>query len=228
MSTFALIHGGGGNAWDWHLVEPELVRRGHASVAIDLPIEEPTATLEDHAAVMVAALDGHDEVIVVGHSLGGMVAPLVADVLGPRARGLVFVAGMVPRFGETFGEWWEGVDHAAAVAERDAREGAPPEGDVETFLQDADPALAAEAMSRARDPHEHALSLPWPLERMPRIPTWSLLCRQDRMFPAPLMRRVAHDRLGVACDEMDGGHMPMLSRPVELAERLVGYAEATA
>ena len=29
MATFALIHGGGGGAWDWHLVVPELRKRGH-------------------------------------------------------------------------------------------------------------------------------------------------------------------------------------------------------
>ena len=27
MSTFALIHGGGGSAWDWHLVAAELRER---------------------------------------------------------------------------------------------------------------------------------------------------------------------------------------------------------
>ena len=37
MSTFALVHGGGGSAWDWHLVEPELRDRGHETVAVDLP-----------------------------------------------------------------------------------------------------------------------------------------------------------------------------------------------
>ncbi|MGH3043406.1 MAG: alpha/beta hydrolase, partial [Gaiellaceae bacterium] len=29
MATYALIHGGGGSAWDWHLVAPELEALGH-------------------------------------------------------------------------------------------------------------------------------------------------------------------------------------------------------
>jgi pimeloyl-ACP methyl ester carboxylesterase len=37
VATFALIHGGGGSAWDWHLVAPELRERGHEPVAVDLP-----------------------------------------------------------------------------------------------------------------------------------------------------------------------------------------------
>ncbi|CAB4913077.1 unannotated protein [freshwater metagenome] len=224
MSTFALVHGGGGGAWDWHLVQPELLTLGHDPVAIDLPIEEPAATLGDHAEAMVAALDGRDDVLVVGHSLGGMVAPLVAARLGARASAVLYVAGMVPRPGESFGGWWEAVDHAGAIAERDAHEGAPPAGDLETFLQDVEPSLAHEALGRARDPHAHALSLPWPLERLPDVPARSLLCRHDRMFPPDLMRRVTRDRLGIEPDEMDGGHMPMLARPVELAAWLAGCA----
>jgi hypothetical protein len=45
------------------------------------------------------------------------------------------------------------------------------------------------------------------------------------MFPAGWLRGVVRDRLGIECDELDGGHMPMLARPAELAERLGAYAE---
>jgi hypothetical protein len=44
------------------------------------------------------------------------------------------------------------------------------------------------------------------------------------MFPAPLARRHARERLGIEPDEMDGGHYISLSRPRELAERLSAYA----
>ena len=37
------------------------------------------------------------------------------------------------------------------------------------------------------------------------------------------MRRVVGERLGIVADEMDGGHLPALSRPKELAERLEAY-----
>jgi len=43
VGTFALIHGGGGSAWDWHLVEPALHERGHDPIAVDLPSEDETA-----------------------------------------------------------------------------------------------------------------------------------------------------------------------------------------
>jgi pimeloyl-ACP methyl ester carboxylesterase len=36
MATLVLIHGGGGSAWDWHLLAPELAGRGH-----DVVVAEP-------------------------------------------------------------------------------------------------------------------------------------------------------------------------------------------
>jgi hypothetical protein len=34
VATFALIHGGGGSAWDWHLVAPALREHGHDAVVL--------------------------------------------------------------------------------------------------------------------------------------------------------------------------------------------------
>jgi pimeloyl-ACP methyl ester carboxylesterase len=61
---------------------------------------------------------------------------------------------------------------------------------------------------------------PSPLKACPDVPTRVLLCRYDRLFPPPVLRRVAQERLGINPDEIDGGHTPALSRPKELADRL--------
>lgn len=65
---------------------------------------------------------------------------------------------------------------------------------------------------------------PWPLDAWPDVPTRFLLCRDDRFFPAEFPRRVVRERLGIEPDEMDGGHPPALSRPHELAQRLLHYS----
>jgi pimeloyl-ACP methyl ester carboxylesterase len=70
------------------------------------------------------------------------------------------------------------------------------------------------------------LTKPWPLKALPDVPTRFLLCRDDRFFPAGFMRRVVRERLHITPDEMDGGHLPALSRPKELAERLEAYRRA--
>ena len=43
------------------------------------------------------------------------------------------------------------------------------------------------------------------------------------MFTPDFQRRVTRERLGIAPDEMDGGHYIAISRPKELAERLHAY-----
>jgi pimeloyl-ACP methyl ester carboxylesterase len=76
MTTFALVHG----AWCWEMLTPLLQQAGHDVVAPDLPCDEaPATTFDPYADVVCAALDGcDDDVVVVGHSLGGPTATLVA------------------------------------------------------------------------------------------------------------------------------------------------------
>ena len=90
-------------------------------------------------------------------------------------------------------------------------------------MHDVPPDLAAEALRRGRRQSDTPGRDPWPLPAWPDVPTRFLLCRDDRLFPAEFMRRVARDRLGVTADEIDGSHCVALSRPVELAARLEAF-----
>ncbi|HSE80507.1 MAG TPA: alpha/beta hydrolase [Gaiellaceae bacterium] len=211
MAAFALIHGGGGSAWDWHLVVPELRQRGHDPIAVDLPSEDPSAGWSDYADTVVEALGDRSNVIVVGHSLGGFTAPLVCERMPVDL--LVFLAGMIPVPGERFEDWWTNVGYADSGLD-------------DVFYHDVPPELEAEATSRERDESSRALSEPWPLETWPDVPTRYLLCRDDRMFTAEWARRHARERLGIDADEIDGGHYITLSHPRGLAERLYAYAAA--
>src|SRR5688500_5198999 len=108
MRTFLLIPGAGGDAWYWHRVVPRLEAAGHRAIPVQLPSGDDDAGLDAYVAACLDALGAptdHDEVVVVGQSLGGCTAPVVADRIG--AAVLVFVAAMIPRPGETYGEWWE-------------------------------------------------------------------------------------------------------------------------
>ena len=80
MTTFALVHGAHYGAWCWELLQPELRKRGHESLAVDLPIEDPTLGASAYADVVIDAIgDRGDDVVLVGHSMGGLVIPVVAE-----------------------------------------------------------------------------------------------------------------------------------------------------
>ncbi|GAA2286975.1 alpha/beta fold hydrolase [Nonomuraea roseoviolacea subsp. roseoviolacea] len=213
MATFALIHGGGGSARDWRLVVPELRRRGHDAVAVDLPVEDESAGLGDYADTVVKAVGDRPGLVVVGHSWGGFVAPLVCDRV--RAELLVLVTAMIPAPGERPADWWDNTGWRPS-SDGDADE-------VELFLHDVPPDLAADLMAHTRRHSGTADGEPWPLRKWPDVPTRFLLCRDDRFFTPAFMREVVRRRLGVTPDEIPGGHCPMLARPAELAEQLVGY-----
>lgn len=207
MATFVLIHGGGGTASGWDLVASGLVERGHDVVAMDLPCDDPSAGWPEYTDAVVDAIGDRAELVVVAHSAGGFIAPLVCDRVS--AELMVFVAGMIPTYEETFEEWWTNTGHEF------------PEGDDEQdiFYHDVPPGLAAADMERGEG-RENFPTAPWPLEEWPDVPMRYLLCRDDRCFPAEFMRRVVRDRLNLVPGEIDGGHSVLLSRPEELASRL--------
>ena len=224
-TTFVLIPGAGGRAWYWHRLVPELEARGHVAVAVDLPADDDAAGVGEYADVVVEAAGGADPVVLVAQSMGGLTAPLVSDRL-PVAL-LVLLNAMVPKPGETGGQWWAATGQAQARAEAARREGRTATDDLdpfEDFFADVPDEVVAEAM-RGGDPPQSGtpFTQPFPLERWPDVPTRVLVGRDDRFFPADFQRRVAKERLGIDVDELPGGHLLALSRPVELAERLLGY-----
>jgi pimeloyl-ACP methyl ester carboxylesterase len=212
MATYALIHGAGDVGWYWHLVEAELRARGHDTVAPDLPCDDDSAGLRDYADVVVDAIGDRGEVVVVAQSFGAFTAPLVCEHVPVEL--LVLVAGLVPAPGETAEAWWTNTGYQSAGRDWD---------EVAVFYHDVPPALAAEAIERSRTQADTPGREPWPLDAWPDVPTRFVLCRDDRLLPAPFVRRVVRDRLGIVPDEIDAGHCVALSRPVELAELLAGY-----
>lgn len=211
MTTFVLIHGGGGSAWDWHLVAPELAVRGHDVIAPELPIEDESAGFTEFRDAVLNAIGERTDLVVVGHSYGGFTAPLVAEKLPVRL--LVLLSGMIPAPGEPPSEWWDNTGF------RDS----PELSDEEKFCNGVPADLITQVPTHARNQASAEWDEPWPLDAWPDVPTTVLIPRQDRFFPADFQRRVAGERLGITPDELDGGHAVSLSHPKELADRLTSY-----
>jgi hypothetical protein len=226
MTAFVLVPGAGGAAWYWHRVVAELARRGHEGVAVDLPAADPAAGLADYVDAVVAGAGERTGVVVVGQSLGGFTAPLACRPL--RAAGLVLVNAMIPRPGETAGEWWEATGFEAAItaaAERDGRDLEADPDQRETMFHDVPPEVTDEAFARPFEQEDGIMADAWPVDGWPDVPVRVLATRDDRFFPADFQRRVARERLGIEADELPGGHLVALSRPAELAGYLISTTE---
>ncbi len=225
MVKFVLIPGAGGAAWYWHLVEPELRKRGHDVDAVDLPGDDPSAGLAEYTDIVVEAIRDRPGVVLVAQSFAGFTAPLVCERV--HVDLLVMVAAMVPAPGETPADWWVNTGWEKAkldAAARDGRTAAQANDINDLFLHDIPPEVAAKGANHERDETAAGSPEPWPLAAWLNVPTKFLLCRDDRFFPAEFQRRVVKERLGITPDEMDGGHLVALSRPKELAARLDAFA----
>ena len=220
---FVLVPGAGGVPWYWHRVVPELEARGHAAVAVDLPGSDDAAGLPEYADAIVAAMGDHPRVAVVAQSMGGFSAPLACD--RRPAESLVLLNAMIPRPGETAGEWWGATGAAEARVRAAEAGGYTTEFDPEIhFLHDVPAVVAASGAAHLRDEAEIAFGQPFALARWPDVPTRVLAGRDDRFFPLEFQRRVARERLGLEVEVVPGGHLAALAYPVELVDRLLSVS----
>ena len=222
MATFVLIPGAASDPSYWRFLVAELRSRGHEAVPVDLPCDDDAAGLEQYVQAVVDAVGDRRDLVVVAHSLGGFTGALACDRLPVRL--LVLLSAMVPRPGEPAGQWWANTGHEQAHREAAERLGFDRD-DMNAIFYNGVPAdvVAEELRQPGRGQSATPMGEPWPLARLPDTPTRFLLLRDDHCMPADFMRRVVRERLGVTPDEIDGGHMAMLSHPVELADRLESY-----
>ncbi len=236
MTTFGLVHGAGTVGASWAPVAAVLEAHGHRCVAPDLPMEDPAATFSAYAQVVLDRLaDAGDDVVLAGHSMGGMVVPLVAAQRPVRA--CVYVAAMVPIPGQRLVDVMR--DEPMVTAEASA---AMVRGDDGLIRWDHDgaqallfdelpPERAQQAWSTLR---AHAVA-PYreqcPLTAFPEVAATYVPCAEDRVISPSWGRDTGAQRLRATVVELAGGHMPMLTRPRELAallERLAGAAPEAA
>jgi pimeloyl-ACP methyl ester carboxylesterase len=96
--------------WDWRTVDSLLTARGHRVYRITLTglgerehLATPTVRLQTHIADVANTVVWEElkDIILVGHSYGGMIISGVADVVPDRIAQLVYVEAFVPDSGES-------------------------------------------------------------------------------------------------------------------------------
>ncbi|MEU5843412.1 alpha/beta fold hydrolase [Rhodococcus sp. NPDC047139] len=224
MATFVLLPGAGSDSWYWHRVIPLLERRGHRTLAVDLPYSDERADQYDYAALVVDAIrEASSPVVLVAQSMSAFTAVLVAERCAVDE--LVLVAPMIPAPGESLARWWGNVGHGEARRDQEVAAGRDPDAPMdmrEVFFHDVPEDVVAEAFTReASAPSEAAFEPAWDADRWPSVPVRVVAGSHDRFLPLPLVTRLSRDRLGIEPEIVDSGHLPALARPSELAEVLL-------
>jgi pimeloyl-ACP methyl ester carboxylesterase len=231
-SRVVLVHGAWHDGSCWRHVVRELGERGLPAVAVELPADCPGLGADAYADAVLAAigpLGPGERVVLVGHSLGGLTVPVVAQRLGPeRVAAMVLVGALLPRAGASFDDQMRADPGIMARGfgrgqhkHEDGTTSWPPEaaaaGLYRGVAEEASDAVVAEAVARLRRQAWTVSREVTPLAEWPAVRTVVMVCADDRVVDPEGSRRRAGELPGAELVELAGGHFPMLTRPAELA-----------
>ncbi len=235
-----LVHGAFQTAAAWSEVETRLEAMGHDVVRVDLPgwnAEGEAAqavTLDAYVTAVSDAVAGLDaQVVLVGHSFGGMAISAVAERMPDAVKRLVYVAAYLPADGESMealsgtdtdnafreGSFVLGPDHSYAEIRMEDR--------AAIFIGDGTPAQQAAVMgAMVREPLG-PIGTPVALtDAFDGVPKTYLRTTLDGAVSAPLQSRML-ERAGVTdVTDIASGHSPQVTQLEALVAALDTAARA--
>lgn len=237
MSTFVLVHGAYHGAWCWHKLTPELEARGHDVITFDLPAHGTDTTpvgevsFGDYTDRIQTAIEAVEEpVVLVGHSMAGMVITQAAERCPGEIDTLVYLTAYLPPDDESMiDQRVEGslISRSFTVDEKRGVGIVDSDRIEELFYADCSDSDVALARSLLRPEPLEPLSVPVSItpERFGSLPRVYVCCADDRAITIEQQRRMIDDRGTDATIRLETSHSPFLSAPAETAKALVASAD---
>ena len=235
MSTYILIHGAWHGGWCWDKVAPLLEKEGHKVLSPDLPSHAGDKTpiseisLQAYAECVCQILDAQSEpVILVGHSMGGVVITQAAEYRPDKIKKLVYLTAFLLQNGEFLLQYVEqdkealvlpnlimAEDRSYATVKKSALK--------EAFYGDC----SDKDVMRAKTllVHQAAAPLATPVnttaDNFDRIPRVYISCLSDRAISPLIQEKMYHNLPCEKVIKMNSSHSPFFSAPEELAGHLL-------
>ena len=222
--AIVLVHGGFVDGSGWAGVHGILKQKGYNVVIV----QNPTKSLADDVAVTKAAIESAgSEVVLVGHSYGGVVITEAGN--HPKVTDLVYITAFAPDKGESVSSLIANPPPGAPVPPI-----LPPKDGylfldrakfAASFAADVEPGLAS-FMADSQ--------VPWGMDALAGAisePAWKskpshyLVATEDKMIPPPAQRIMA-GRARAQVTEVSGSHSIYVSKPKEVAELIQRAADA--
>lgn len=222
VKNVVLVHGAFADGSSWAKVIPLLEAKGLHVTAVQNPL---SSLADDVAATKRAIADQDGPIILVGHSWAGMVISEAGN--DPKVAGLVYVAAIVPDEGQSAGDVLKPYPSTPGLAE--AKPDAAgflsltQKGIDEDFVPDLSPA-ERDIVYATQGPWNSAcladkVSIPaWKTK-----PSWFIAAENDRILP-PEYEQAVSKHIGATTTTLPTGHVPMLSRPEEVAAVIIEAA----
>jgi pimeloyl-ACP methyl ester carboxylesterase len=223
--AIVLVHGAFADGSSWAKVIPILQAKGYTVTAV----QNPLTSFADDVAATKRALDLQTgPVVLVGHSWGGVV--ITEAGMDPKVVGLVYVAAFAPDVGEVVSDIGKSyptpVALAAATVDKSGFMTLPTDAFVKHFASDL-PATEARVLAAAQGPIlAAAFRTQVSNEAWKTKPSWYIVAKLDEAIP-PEEERFFAKRANATTTELNTSHVPMLSKPADVAAVIMKAATVT-
>ncbi|MDX2233353.1 MAG: alpha/beta fold hydrolase [Hyphomonadaceae bacterium] len=230
-ATVILVHGAFVDGSGWAPTKAELERLGDKVVVVEMPGRptnpKPAAevSLDAYRDAVLAAVNAETApVVLVGHSAGGISISNVAEAVPEKIKTLVYVAAYLPQSGQSL-QTLSSTDAESALGKALKIDAAGGVGEVDMaqraaiFCNDCAPEVAAAIPAQMVPEPLALLGSPVTLtpEKFGAVDKIYVRTAQDRAVGPALQDRMVAATPVREVIRLDAGHLPMLSKPVELA-----------
>jgi pimeloyl-ACP methyl ester carboxylesterase len=236
LDTYILLHGAWHSKWCWNRIVSILKKLGHTVLAPDLPGhgEDTTAissiTLKSYVDSVIALVNSQKRsVILVGHSMSGVIISQVAELIPDKIAKLIYVSGFVPS------------DKGSLLQEESQAKN--PSIAKEITIDENNNEISLKMSNLIRSYFYNTCSdqnAAWALlnlQKQPlrpfvdvvnisnnkfgKVPKLYIECLRDNAIRIEDQRRM-HAKLNCEIKSLDTDHSPFLSAPLDLAQMLAG------
>src|SRR5258708_29002490 len=222
VKNIVLVHGAFADGSSWARVVAILQSKGYNVTAVQNPL---TSLADDVAATNRALAQQKGPVILVGHSWAGAV--ITEAGVDPKVAGLVYVAAFAPDADEIIGELGKNyatpASFSAPIVDAKGFMSLSSETFVKDFALDL-PAAEARVLAATQTPiatsafGAKVANVAWKTK-----PSWYIVARKDRAIDPDEQRSFAK-RMKATTTELDTSHVPMLSKPKDVAAVIMDAA----
>ena len=226
MADFVLVHGAWQGAWCWQRILAALRAKGHRVFAVTLTgvgdrghHMSPSIRLATHIDDVAAVIETEEltQVVLVGHSYGGLLITAVADRYPQRIAHLVYLDAIVPRSGES---WSSFHDESTRQARRAGitRDGAMPPLPASAFGLTGEDAAWVDRRQRPHPGGVYEDALHFDEARVASLPRTFVDCTTPALPTVNKSRVRVRSEPGWRVIEIATGHEAMISAPSQLVD----------
>lgn len=233
--TFVLIHGAWHGAWSWEKIKPAIESKGHRVIAVDLPGHgknkdiSDTPSLEQYVNHVINLIAGiNEKIILVGHSMSGILISKIADIIPHKIEKLIYVCAYLLKDGESILSNLKN-DADSKLLEalefiNDGQNAVLSRENVRKIVYNkSDEKSLESSMSRfvaqSTQPFYEELSING--NEIRHIPKEFVLCKHDNVLSFSMQQRMVNEHNIADVTELESDHVPFYSVPDELSEILL-------